>query len=333
MCTLRVSPSRWQCSHQYFLCYVSTAFLDAIGSGPFFHICVQFSLWALLSLLLSRWSRKSYTASKVDMAEAANQKGSILYKEGEFAKWVIPLRSFSLFSMPLQSTKMLPTGIGLSCISPWFIVYYSLFFQAVKLDPKEPKYASNLSAVLYELGRYDACIVAIHLSWNPLRLQSGKPLTPPESDPLALKLATRFAKAKLNGIKNNTISLHGEAPTQPNSIKNDQVAKDLEADIEKFAMLERDGNVDAKVKEMRAIWEAWRSVREKCSSHSLKECQATLSVAQTRFNAMPIFKGAAWVAWFSQLDFNLNIPQWPNHGILPRNYYPHIDFSFLIFPR
>ena len=134
--------------------------------------------------------------------------------------------------------------------------------------------------------------MAIHLSWKPLRLQSGTPLTPPESDPLALKLATRFAKAKLNGINNNTISLHGEAPTQPNSIKNDQVAKDLEADIEKFAMLERDGNVDEKVKEMKAIWEAWQSVREKCSSHSVKECQASLSVAQTRFNAMPIFKGA-----------------------------------------
>jgi hypothetical protein len=166
-------------------------------------------------------------------------------------------------------------------------------FQAVTLDPKEPKYASNLSAVLYELGRYAACIVAIHLSWNPLRLQNGTPWTPPESDPLAVKLATRFAKAKLNGISNNTISLHGEAPTQLNAIKNDQPTKDLEADIEKFAMLERDGNMDAKVKEMRSIWEEWQSVREKCSSHSLKECQASISAAQTRFRAMPIFKKAA----------------------------------------
>jgi len=163
----------------------------------------------------------------------------------------------------------------------------------VKLDPKEPKYASNLSAVLYELGRYAACIVAIHLSWNPLRLQNGTPLIPPETDPLAIKLATRFAKAKLNGISNSTISLHGEAPTQPNAIKNDQVTKDLEADVENFAMLERDGNMDPKVKEMKSIWEEWQGVREKCSNHSAKECQVTISAAQTRFNAMPIFKKAA----------------------------------------
>jgi hypothetical protein len=160
----------------------------------------------------------------------------------------------------------------------------------VKLDPKEPKYASNLSAVLYELGRYAACIVAIHLSWNPLRLQNGTPLTPPETDPLALKLATRFAKAKLNGISNNTISLHSEVATQPNAIKNNQVTKDLEADIENFAMLERDGDMDLKVKEMKSVWEEWQSVREKCSSHSIKECQVTI---QTRFKAMPIFKKAA----------------------------------------
>lgn len=104
--------------------------------------------------------------------------------------------------------------------------------------------------------------MAIHLSWNPLRLQNGTPFTPPESDPLAIKLATRFAKAKLNGISDNTISLHGQASTQPNAIKNDQTTKDLEADIEKFAMLERDGNLDAKVQEMRSIWEEWQGVRK-----------------------------------------------------------------------
>ncbi|KIM41915.1 hypothetical protein M413DRAFT_71143 [Hebeloma cylindrosporum] len=191
------------------------------------------------------------------MAEAANQQGGVFYKEGKFAK-------------------------AQKC-----------YQQAVTLDPKEPKYASNLSAVLYELGRYAACIVAIHLSWNPLRQQNGSPSTPPESDPLALKLATRFAKAKLNGISNKTISLHGEAPTQPNAVKGDQATKDLEADIEKFAILERDGNVDAKVKEMRSIWEEWRSVREKCSTHSANECQAAIAAAQTRFRAIPIFKKAA----------------------------------------
>ncbi|KAF8970597.1 hypothetical protein BDZ97DRAFT_1914492 [Flammula alnicola] len=191
------------------------------------------------------------------MAEAANQQGNAAYKEGNY----INARKF--------------------------------FAEATKFDHKEPKYPSNLSAVLYELGRYPECIKAIYLSWQRLESQNmidGKPSMPPELEPLGLKLATRFAKAKSNGYSSKTISLHAKPPVDAAAAQNERVVNTLEADIENFATLERAGHVDARIKDIRSAWAQWRAIRDHCSSHTAKECKAELAAAETCLRAMPIFK-------------------------------------------
>ena len=70
---------------------------------------------------------------------------------------------------------------------------------------------------------------------------------------------------------------------------------------------------------------------QKCSSHSMKECQAAISAAQTRFKAMPIFKKAAWVTWFSQLILTLNIPSDPTMEFYRVTIIYTSIFLFLIF--
>lgn len=113
----------------------------------------------------------------------------------------------------------------------------------------------------------------------------GKPSTPPQSDALAIKLATRFAKAQTSGVYNKTISLH--VPTEQSDS-----ATLLDADIEAFSLL--DGNEgDAKMKEMKMAWAQWRSVKEDCARHSTEECKLDADDAEKRLRALPIFKAPA----------------------------------------
>ncbi|KAF8968714.1 hypothetical protein BDZ97DRAFT_2056141 [Flammula alnicola] len=191
------------------------------------------------------------------MAEAANQQGTTSYKEGNYVNAV---------------------------------KFYS---EAAQLDHKEPKYPSNLSAVLYELGKYPECVKVIHLAWQALREQNmvdGKLSTPPELDPLGLKLATRFAKAENNGYSSHTISLHAKPFVDASAARNERVVKPLESDIEKFALLERAGHVDARIGDLKWAWEQWRAIRHHCSRHTAKQCKAEIAAAETRLRATPIFK-------------------------------------------
>ncbi|KAF8970584.1 hypothetical protein BDZ97DRAFT_1753793 [Flammula alnicola] len=191
------------------------------------------------------------------MAEAANQQGTTSYKEGNYTNAV---------------------------------KFYS---EATKLDRKEPKYPSNLSAVLYELGRYSECVKVIYISWQRLRAQNtvdGKLSTPPELDPLGLKLATRFAKAKSNGSSSKAISLHAEPSVDTAPAGSERVFQSLGADIEKFALLERAGHVDARIGDLRWAWEQWRAIRHHCSRHTAKQCKAEIAAAETRLRTTPIFK-------------------------------------------
>ncbi|KAJ7327536.1 hypothetical protein DFH08DRAFT_940827 [Mycena albidolilacea] len=66
--------------------------------------------------------------------------------------------------------------------------------QAEAAAPQENVYPSNLSAALYEMGDYSACLDAISRSW-----------TLSASPALALRLATRAAKALAQGVRGGTI--------------------------------------------------------------------------------------------------------------------------------
>lgn len=63
-------------------------------------------------------------------------------------------------------------------------------------DEQEPKYESNLSAVLFEMGSYRECIQAIQRAWVRMERISGAPSS---GGALAPKLATRFTKAAYMG--------------------------------------------------------------------------------------------------------------------------------------
>ncbi|KAF8962201.1 hypothetical protein BDZ97DRAFT_1130396 [Flammula alnicola] len=197
------------------------------------------------------------------MAEAAHQEGNASYKAGQLTK------------------------------------AENFFNEATRLDPKTLKHASNLSAVQYELGKYLQCVQAIVVSWQGLRAQhavNGEPTTPPTTDPLALKLATRFAKARINGFSNKSMPLHVLSPSPISAgSQNMQTpeAKAIEADIENFVFLGRDENGEfgaVKVAEMVSIWKHWLSIREECARHTAGEYNASISDAKARLRAMSIFK-------------------------------------------
>lgn len=146
----------------------------------------------------------------------------------------------------------------------------------MRLDPAEPKYPSNLSAVLYEAGRYPKALTAIRVSWKLLHGPAAPPTTP-VVDALAVKLATRFAKASSHGFYSKTVVLH--APEHA----------DGDADIEKFAERERSGD-DAKAREMRAAWAQWRAVRDDDAHQDKKAHEKEIAESQAKLRAIPIFK-------------------------------------------
>ncbi|KAJ7483585.1 hypothetical protein FB451DRAFT_1028935 [Mycena latifolia] len=69
--------------------------------------------------------------------------------------------------------------------------------QAEAVAPQENVYPANLSAALYEMGDYAACVDAIVRAW---RLSSGSP-----NPSLALRLATRAAKALAHGVRGGAV--------------------------------------------------------------------------------------------------------------------------------
>ncbi|KAF9558523.1 hypothetical protein CPC08DRAFT_763920 [Agrocybe pediades] len=187
------------------------------------------------------------------MAEPASQEGTTLYKQGKLDK-------------------------AREC-----------YLKAARLDKTEPKYPSNLSAVLYELGRYADCIAAIRQCWECLTAQGSSDRELLNSNPLTIKLATRFAKAKISGVAAGAISLH-----KNKSKSKDEKLAAFERDIEDFATEKTPAEVgDAKVKELHSAWEQWRAIRDACAGHNAEACKANVAAAASRLRGLPIYKRPA----------------------------------------
>ncbi|EFI28567.1 hypothetical protein CC1G_13594 [Coprinopsis cinerea okayama7 len=108
----------------------------------------------------------------------------------------------------------------------------------------EPKYFSNLSAVLFELGEYEECMKAITKSWTILK-HGGTSL---ESSPLAIKLATRYAKSYYYAREPSRVKVH--------------------EDIKKFAKGVSGNDQDEKAKEI-SFW--WKFIESGAREYSPRE--------------------------------------------------------------
>ncbi|KAG2006704.1 hypothetical protein CC2G_014457 [Coprinopsis cinerea AmutBmut pab1-1] len=130
---------------------------------------------------------------------------------------------------------------------------------AFKLDGSDPKFASNLSAVYFEQGRYPLPPVV-----------NEEPNSPPVTDPLAIKLAQRFVKAKLNAIASGSLSLHDKRSKKKGK------------------------SAESNYPELQQVWEAWTRVKDECSRHSQEECKINSANAEKRLRALPIFRSALY---------------------------------------
>lgn len=164
-------------------------------------------------------------------------------------------------------------------------------YQARNLDLQEPKYPSNLSAALYEAGKYVEALKSVRDAWKRLHASStGTSVS--ATDPLAIKLATRLAKAKINGVRSGFISLH--ASTSVKFSDQERAGDVLDEEVEKFGMQDSSiGAEDPKISEMKAVWRQWSAIRSQCTSHSQQECEAQKDSAEVRFRAIRIFKAAS----------------------------------------
>ncbi|CAA7262632.1 unnamed protein product [Cyclocybe aegerita] len=172
------------------------------------------------------------------------------------------------------------------------------FAEASQLDPHEPKYASNQSAALYERGKYVSCVKATIRAWQMLRAQNtvnGKPTSPPASNTLAIKLATRLARAKLHGFRSRVVPVHPTPLVTTSTNGSHDTQKRLtdiyELDMERFAFLKRDEG-DSKVEEMKAAWEQWKIVRDTYLQHDVSWCSKNLAAAK-RLRDLAIFKSSS----------------------------------------
>ncbi|PPR04335.1 hypothetical protein CVT24_013373 [Panaeolus cyanescens] len=192
------------------------------------------------------------------MADAAHQQGNTLYRKGDFEG---AAKSYEL---------------------------------AQKLDPNEPKYASNLSAVYYEQGRYIMSIDAITESWRALRAKhaiDGKPNTPPTSDALATKLSLRFLKAKLNSTATGLISLHDKKKKKKG--KTAESKDGIEQDIQSFceAVVTAEDGTSQQV-DFQQVWGMWKNVKTQCERHTAEECRKDIAAAEKRFRDLQIYKSS-----------------------------------------
>lgn len=163
----------------------------------------------------------------------------------------------------------------------------------MRLAPKEPKYPSNLSAVLYEAGKYSKAITAIQLSWQLLRAKNerdGQSPTPTVADPFAVKLATRFAKACSHR------SYSKEEPQAGGKFK------DTDEEIESFLPLCPADVDDVKFKDLQAAWLQWRALRDSKVHQTLEECEAEKAAARKRLRSISIFKSPEYAVCFPSCD-------------------------------
>ncbi|KAF5319697.1 hypothetical protein D9619_008661 [Psilocybe cf. subviscida] len=107
----------------------------------------------------------------------------------------------------------------------------------------------------------------------------------PIDDVFALKLATRYAKAKVNAMYDKGSSFHHTASNNTD-----------EEEIEKFARDDSRLDVaDSKVKDMREAWQQLRAARGSCAEHTEQECTVgqRTAAARRRLRALPNYKSSA----------------------------------------
>lgn len=98
-------------------------------------------------------------------------------------------------------------------------------------------YPSNLSAALYELGDYSACVAKIIRSWELMQLAVNQPL--------ALRLSSRLAKALCHGVQAGSIL--------PEQIWSHSTAIDQ---LEAVVLQVSDSN--AQSQDCARLWKQWR---------------------------------------------------------------------------
>ncbi|TFK18178.1 hypothetical protein FA15DRAFT_660903 [Coprinopsis marcescibilis] len=113
------------------------------------------------------WLGQADLYDKLEMSEVMNALGGEAYKAGKLSL-SLPSHDQYTFSRARQ-----------------------YFLKETQQNSSVPKCASNLSAVHFELGKYEDSLVAIANAWKALR-QSG---SLSDSNPLVLKLAICYAKA------------------------------------------------------------------------------------------------------------------------------------------
>ena len=153
----------------------------------------------------------------------------------------------------------------------------------MRLAPNEPKYPSNLSAVLYEAGQYSEAITAIRLSWQLLRAKNeadGRSPTPTIADPFAIKLATRFAKACTHRSYSQ------------DELQTDGKVEDTDEEIESLFISCPADVDDVKIKDLQAAWLQWRALRDDKVQQNLEEYKADKAAAHKRLRSISIFKSS-----------------------------------------
>ncbi|TCD63140.1 hypothetical protein EIP91_005899 [Steccherinum ochraceum] len=137
----------------------------------------------------------------------------------------------------------------------------NLYMQAEAASPNDAVYPSNISAALFELGDYNACLQAILCASNKLKASQ-------DQSSLSERLSTRLAKALTYGIRSGKITLDD---VQQNAELIDELSKEgVKADAGSEATLVR---------------KEWHRV-----SSEAEMVKSGAAVARKRLAGLPIFK-------------------------------------------
>ena len=175
------------------------------------------------------------------------------------------------------------------------------------MDKKEPKYLSNLSAVLFEVGKYEDAIHSVVGAWSCLKLRDSTESSI-LSNSLTIKLITRFAKAKMYETRSKSSTRRKSIQAEDNT-KQGQLECKVEREMEDFVTsLGSSITDDLKVVEMKKAWTCWRAMRSDLNFDS--PCldggyESRVSTSAERFRALSIFKSAPYVHFYYNLSFGL----------------------------
>ncbi|KAF9529061.1 hypothetical protein CPB83DRAFT_853145 [Crepidotus variabilis] len=178
-----------------------------------------------------------------------------------------------------------------------FSTAVNFYTKAGKLNRFEPKYFSNNSAALFETGNYLESLKFICSAWEAVldkEAPSGQSASHLNDYSLLIRLATRYAKAKVNAVQEGKLSMHRSAihdPKCPPQVV--EMQKKMADAIESFATdVDRSKSTDAKVKELDAVWSQLKTLQLRCSEHNEEKCDQERKAAIKRFRDLKIFKSA-----------------------------------------